>query len=78
MILQGDSEKIEYLCEILTKIDNILTQWTRQALMKKKMGVENLVGLSRQHVDITSVPDTHLTALYFIEIKKDIFSAFSM
>ena len=34
------------------------------------MRVENLVGLSLQQVDITSVPDTHLTALYFMEIKK--------
>ena len=46
--------------------------------MKKKMRLENLVGLSLQHVDITSVPDTHLTVLYFMEKKRDIFSAFSM
>ena len=50
MILRGDSKKFEYLGENETKNETILTYWlVAQAgsrLMKKKLGVENLVGMS--------------------------------
>ena len=49
MILRRTSEKYEYLGEILTKIENILIQWSvAQAGSndEKKLGAENPVGLS--------------------------------
>ena len=49
MILRGDSEKLEYFCEDETKNKNILTCWSvAQTSLNddKKLGVENLVGLS--------------------------------